>query len=133
MRGNLRSLLIFLSFPICLVFAASPHSVLSHHHLGLFSWLLLPGVSVHQGTSADLTVCTSRVTALSPLQRWQLLALSVSMWLYQGSVLFSLLPNSCLLTFLVCSGCPQGEQVLGGWGEPTWGEPTWGEPVLIHI
>lgn len=133
MRGNLKSLPIILSSPICLVFAASPHSVPSHHHLGLFSWLVLPRVSVHLGTSADLAVFTSTVTALSPLQRWQLLALSVCMWLYQGALLFSLLPNSCLLTFLVCSGCPQWEQALGGWGEPAWDEPTWDEAVLIHI
>lgn len=56
------------------------------------------------------------------------LALSGSMWLYQGALRFRLVPNSCSLTFPVCSGCLQGEEELD-----FWDEPTEVQTMLIHI
>lgn len=76
--NNLKSLpdLFFLSY-LSGVFCLFPLSVLSHHHLDLFSRHLLPRFGVHQGTSANFgsaaLTCTSKATVRWPLQSRQML------------------------------------------------------------
>lgn len=82
--NNLRSLsdLLPLSY-LSSVFCLFPLSVLSHHHLDLFSRHSLPGFGAHRSTSADFSsaalTCTSKATVLWPLQSEQMLGF---VWVY---------------------------------------------------
>lgn len=84
MLNNLRSLsdLLPLSY-LSSVFCLFPLSVLSHHHLDLFSRHSLPGFGAHRSTSADFSsaalTCTSKATVLWPLQSEQMLGF---VWVY---------------------------------------------------